>query len=197
MKRFATDYPEASIAIHTGHSSTVTQWVDDQTRDLGIVSHLSEAFGLEHEKLYEVNAVCVMPQGHPLTSKSFIVPNDLINEPYISLPRNEYGYSAVDAIFEVEGISRNVNLETPYSSITCSLVAQGLGVALVNPLAALDYRHTGIVIKPFLPEIKHSGYLIYPKGRPDDRLISSFLNTMKATLKDDLIMLAQGQPNND
>lgn len=195
IKKFAREYSEASIAIHTGHSSAVAQWVDDQTCDIGLVSQLSETFGLEYEKLYEINAVCVMPKEHPLASKDCIVPNDFANEPYISLPRNEYGHSAVDAIFEAEGISRSVNLETPYSSITCSLVAQGLGIAIVNPLAALDYRHTGIVTKPFMPAIKHAGYLIYPKGRPDDRLISSFVNTLKATVLEDLQMLSINEGN--
>ncbi|WP_176539238.1 LysR substrate-binding domain-containing protein [Rhizobium sp. M1] len=189
IKRFAQHYPEASISIHTGHSSAITQWVDDRICDIGIVSQLNEAYGLQSEVLYEIEAVCVMPKGHHLAGKSSVGPSDIANEPYISLPRNETGYSAVDAIFEEAGISRNVNLETSYSSITCSLVAQGLGVAIVNPLAALDYRHTDIVTRPFLPAIKHFGYLIYPKGRPEDRLVSNFVDALKHVLADDRHLL--------
>ncbi|MGO6746655.1 LysR substrate-binding domain-containing protein [Rhizobium ruizarguesonis] len=182
IKHFAELYPEASISIHTGHSSAVSQWVDDQTCDIGIVSQLSETFGLETEMLYEIDAVCVMPKTHHLAAKAFIAVDDLADEPFISLPRNENGHSAVDAIFEETGINRVINLETPYSSITCSLVAQGLGVAIVNPLAALDYRHTGIVTRPFLPAIKHSGYLVFPRGRPENRLIQTFTDTLRAVL---------------
>ncbi len=185
IKRFVTAYPETSISIHTGHSSAVAQWVDDQTCDIGIVSQISETFGLAHEPLFEIDAVCVMPRGHRLQSKELIVPADLAAEPYISLPRNEYGHSAIDAIFEDAGISRLINLETSYSSITCSLVAQGLGIAIVNPLATLDFRHQEIVTRPFQPSIKHNGYLIYPKGRPNQRLISSFVETLKAVMRED------------
>ncbi len=189
IKRFAESYPEASIAIHTGHSSVVAQWVDDQTCDIGLVSQLSETFGLEYEHLYEVDAVCVMPAGHRLATKDCIGPLDLADEPYISLPRNEFGHSAIDAIFEEAAISRHVNLETSYSSITCSLVAQGLGIALVNPLAALDYRHSGLITRPFLPAVKHNGYLIFPKGRSDDRLVTSFAKALKAVLLEDRMTL--------
>ncbi|KAB2674290.1 LysR family transcriptional regulator [Aminobacter sp. DSM 101952] len=190
IKRFAQEYPETSISIHTGHSSAVTQWVDDQTCDVGIVSQLSETFGLDYEQLYEVDAVCVMPRGHRLEGKACIGPEDLAHEPYISFPRNEFGHSAIDAIFEQAGISRHINLETSYSSITCSLVAQGLGIAIVNPFAVLDFRHAEIVTRPFLPAIKHNGYLIFPKARPVDRLVASFVATLKATMCDDSAVLA-------
>ncbi|MFS8146177.1 LysR family transcriptional regulator [Rhizobium sp. R635] len=189
VKRFAEQYPEVSISIHTGHSSAITEWVDDQICDIGIVSQLNAAYALESEVLYEIDAVCVMPKGHHLAAKTSLGPSDIADEPYISFPRNESGYSAVDAIFEEAGISRTINLETSYSSITCSLVAQGLGIAIVNPLAALDYRHTDIVTRPFRPAIKHFGYLIYPKGRPEDRLIASFVDTLKLVLRDDKHLL--------
>ncbi|HUL12242.1 MAG TPA: LysR substrate-binding domain-containing protein [Methylococcaceae bacterium] len=191
IKSFAQHYPEVSISIHTGHSSAVSQWVDDQTCDVGIVSQLNEAFGLENEVFYEIDAVCVMPKDHHLAAKAYIGPTDLADEPYISLPRNEYGFSAVDAIFENAGINRIINLETSYSSITCSLVAQGLGIAIVNPLATLDYRHMNIVTRPFLPSIMHSGHLIYRKGHSEDRLISSFVSTLKAAMLDDRGVLAK------
>jgi len=185
IKRFAETYPEASISIHTGHSTVVSQWVDDQACDLGIVSQLSEGFGFENEELYEVDAVCVMPKGHRLAKKSCIEPADLAEEPYISFPRNEHGFSVLDDVFESAGIQRRISLETSYSSITCSLVAQGLGVAIVNPFAARDYRHTEIVTRPFIPSVKHSAMLIYSKGRQENRLVTSFVEMLKKETEDE------------
>ncbi|WP_265975549.1 LysR substrate-binding domain-containing protein [Brucella intermedia] len=185
IKRFVQQYPDASIAVHTGHSSAVSQWVDDQTCDIGVVALLNDTYGLEHEVLYEVDAVCALPKGHHLATKAVIEPRDLENELQISLPRNEFGSSVVDGVFDEAGISREIKLETSHSAIACALVAQGLGVAVVNPFAALDYRQTEITVRPFLPAIKHSGYLLYPRGKPDNRLISSFVSTLKLTASDD------------
>ena len=114
----------------------------------------------------------------------------MAGEPYISFSRNDYGRSDVDEIFEKAGISRNITLEMPYSSITCSLVAQGLGVAIVNPIAAQDYRHMGIVTRPFLPSIRHTAALIHPKGRPENRLVSSFVEILRMVTQEDLQALA-------
>ncbi|HUN99796.1 MAG TPA: LysR substrate-binding domain-containing protein [Bradyrhizobium sp.] len=195
IKRFAQLYPEASISIHTGHSTAVSQWVDEQSCDVGVVSHLIESYGFESEELYQIDGVVIMPKDHRLATKSWIQPADLAGEPYISFSRNDYGRSEVDAIFEEAGINRHITLETPYSSITCSLVAQGLGVAIVNPIAAQDYRHMGVVTRPFRPSVKHSATLIYPKGRSEGRLVSSFVETLKViTQENQHVLTAPSQP---
>jgi len=190
IKRFAQLYPEASFSIHTGHSSAVSQWVDEHSCDLGIVSRLNENYGFESEELYQTDGVCMMPRDHRLEANPCIGPADLAGESYISFPQNEDARSAVDEIFEQAGISRRITLETPYSSITCSLVAQGLGIAIVNPIVAHDYRHMGIVTRPFLPKVGYTATLIYPKGRPESRLVSSFVETLKLVTREDLLALA-------
>ncbi|MGY8635456.1 LysR substrate-binding domain-containing protein [Bradyrhizobium sp. 14AA] len=179
LRRFAQIYPEASISIHAGHSAAVSQWVDEQFCDFGVVSHLTGSYGFESEELYRIDGVCVMPKGHSLAANAYIEPADLAGEPYISFSQNDYGRSDVDAIFEQAGVARQMTLDTPYSSITCSLVAQGLGVAIVNPIAAQDYQHMGVVIRPFRPSIKHSAMLIYPRESREDRLVSSFVEVLK------------------
>jgi len=190
IKRFSQIYSDVSISIHAGHSAAVWQWVDERFCDVGVVSQLNENFGFESEKLYQIDGVCLMPRGHRLAAKSFIRPADLAGESYISFSRNDYGRSDVDEIFEKAGVSRQLTLETPYSSITCSLVAQGLGIAIVNPIAAQDYRHMGVVARPFRPSIKHSATLIYPEGRREDRLVSSFVEILKIVAIEDLNTLA-------
>jgi DNA-binding transcriptional LysR family regulator len=131
-----------------------------------------------------------MPRGHRLAAKLTIGPADLAGEPYISFSPNDYGRFNVDNIFEEAGISRIITLETPYTSITCALVAQGLGIAIVNPIAAQDYQHMGVVTRPFRPSIRHVATLIYPKGRSKDRLVSSFVEILKLVTLEDQRALA-------
>jgi DNA-binding transcriptional LysR family regulator len=121
--------------------------------------------------------------------KSTVEPHDLESEPQICLPRNEYGSSAIDSVFDKLGITRDVRLETSHSTIACSLVAQGLGVSIVNPLAAIEYRYAGIVIRPFMPAIKHSAHLLYPRGKANSRLVTSFVETLKKQTSDDAKLL--------
>lgn len=190
IKRFAGIYPEASISIHAGHSTAVSQWVDEQSCDIGIVSHLYPNYGFENDDLYRINGVCLLPGDHRLAAKACIRPEDLDGEPYISFARNDFGRSNVDEIFEKAGVSRQITLETPYSSITCSLVAQGLGVAIVNPIAAQDFSHAGVVMRPFQPAIEHVATLITSKGRPGNRLVASFVEVLRMVTREEQGALA-------
>lgn len=186
IKRFAQDFPETSISVNIGHSSAVAQWVDDQTSDIGIVSQVSEIYGLYNEKLYELDAVCIMPGGHHLAEKTVITPDDLAEEPFIALPQNEFGQSEVEELFAGADVARRVSLKTSYSLVTCALVAQQLGVAIVNPIAAFEYKDKGLVTRPFLPAIKHRGYLVLHPGRQDDRVIVQFATSVKDVVQGDL-----------
>ena len=62
IKRFVEIYPEASISIHAGHSAAVSQWVDEQSCDIGVVSDLEQSYGFENEELYQIDGVCLMPR---------------------------------------------------------------------------------------------------------------------------------------
>lgn len=185
VKRFAEIYPETNISIHAGHSSAVSQWVDELSCDVGIVSNLYENYGFESEELYSIDGICLVPRDHRLAAKAFLRPADLAGEPYISFARNDHGRSEVDEVFAKAGVERHITLETPYSTITCSLVAQGLGVAIINPLAAQDYRHMNVVMRPFRPSITHTARLIYPKGRPENRLVASFVEILKTVTSEE------------
>jgi DNA-binding transcriptional LysR family regulator len=179
VKRFAEMYPEANISIHAGHSGAVSQWVDEQFCDIGLVTHFNETYGFQSELLYELDGVCLMPKSHRLAAKPLLRPEDFEGEPYVSFSRNEFGRAAVDDVFEAAAVTRHITLETPYSSITCSLVAQGLGVAIINPIVAQDYRHLDVVARPFLPSIRHDAKLIYSKARPENSLVASFVECLK------------------
>lgn len=194
VKELSAEFPESSISINIGHSSVVGQWVDDQTSDVGMVSHVNTAYGLKSEKLYEVDAVCIMPKGHRLTSKVVITPEDLAEEPFISLPQNEFGQSEVEDLFANAGVMRQVSIKTSYSLVTCALVAQGLGVAIVNPLAALEYRETDVVTRPFRPTVKHQGFLVYRPDRQDDRMVLRLSAVLKNIIQCELeVLIGQGE----
>lgn len=191
IKRFVEIYPETGISIHAGHSTAVSQWVDELSCDIGVVSNLYENYGVASEELYSVDGVCLMPKDHRLVAKKFVRPKDLAGEPFISFARNDQGRSEVDEIFAKAGVERHITLETPFSTITCSLVAQGLGVAIVNPLAAQDYRHMGVVMRPFRPSIGHAARLVFAKGRPENRLVASFVEILKSVTNEEMHALAQ------
>lgn len=182
IKRFNARHRDVALSIHTGSSSTVAHWTASQFCDLGIAMHGQDTSGCEAELLYEVEGVCILPGGHRLASREVILPGDLQSEEFIALTHETGTRSALDTVFAEADVRPNTTLETPYGSIICSLVAQGLGVSVVNPLVARGFAHTGIVARRFKPAVLYAADILFPRHPPKSALARSFVETMRVEL---------------
>lgn len=192
IKRFSKEHPEVGLSIHMGHSSVISQWVDSHFCDLGVVSHLPrQNLSTEPEVLFQIDSVCLMPEGHRLARKVRITPADLEGENFISLASHEEMRKSVDRVFEEAGVKPKINIETPYSSIINSLVALDMGVCIINPLAVQDFRQACMVTRPFEPSVVCEGLLILPKGRPKSRLVEIFSEILREVAREECEALRQ------
>lgn len=186
IKRFKSRYPDVTFSIHTGSSPTVEQWTASQFCDLGIAMHGHDMSGCDAELLYEVDGVCILPPGHKLAARKVIRPADLKEEEFITLTQETVTRRFLDKVFADAKIRPKATLDTPYGSIICSLVAQGLGVSIVNPLVARDFVHTGLAIRPFKPSVPFSSDILFPRHRPRSSLARTFVQTMREQLAEEL-----------
>gem|GEM_PF-2952231 len=85
---------------------------------------------------------------------------------------------------------RRINTTPPINSPTptrrgrsiarCGLVAQGLGIAVVDPVPARELTGLPIVLRPFRPEAPIETLLLRPAGRPPSRLAERLIVHLKA-----------------
>ncbi|BCB21178.1 LysR substrate-binding domain-containing protein [Bosea sp. ANAM02] len=183
IKRFKDQFPNAAISIQMGNDATVTRWMSTSHCDVGFVANVIELPMVEHELLYAIPGICVLPPSHPLETKTALTPEDLAGEPFISLSLEDGARARVDRAFADADVRRHHVLETPFSAAICALVAQGLGVGICNPIAADDYRHTGIAIRPFEPAIPFYGHAMYQTSQRDGVLLDGFLTIVREELK--------------
>ncbi len=179
VKRFTDRYPEVKLSIQTAHSSQLSRWVSEHTCDVAIVSSLGVEENIESELLYSAVGVCIMHASHPLAEKDVVTPQDLANERFITFPRGDPPRVLMDRILLDANVDLTQTIETSYSAITCSLVMQGVGVAVVNPHIVRDYLHGGVVARKFVPASPHNAIMIFPKGKPHGRQVDSFVDILK------------------
>jgi DNA-binding transcriptional LysR family regulator len=72
-----------------------------------------------------------------------VEPRDIADDPFLALALEDGMRHMAEEIFGNAGITPRLRIETPYSATLCRLVAEGLGVALVNPLVAADDARKG------------------------------------------------------
>ena len=182
IRRFKERFPQVSISLQMGHDGTVTRWMSSSYCDIGFVANVIDIPRVEHRPLYVIPGVCALPPEHPLAKRDCIKAKDLEGEAFISLSLEDGARARVDRIFQDAGVRRHLAIETPFSAAICALVEQGLGIGIVNPIAADDYRHSGIVFRPFKPEVMFHGHAMFPNHYRTDPLVDGFLAVAREEL---------------
>lgn len=185
VRRFSETFPQVTVSVQVAHSTLLSQWVMEHSFDLAMVSYPSDDRALDTELLYSTDGVCIMPTSHRLAEKAVVTPKDLCGERFITFPTSEPARQFMDRVFAQENVSISHVIETPYSAITCSLVVQGAGIAVVDPFIAREHINKGITARPFAPAPRHTAFLISAKGRSRTRPMEAFVDVLKNVIREE------------
>jgi DNA-binding transcriptional LysR family regulator len=182
VERFRRGNPKILIKMETISSAIVRDLVAGGQFDLGFVADEVDISGIISERFAAPPVVCIMPLGHPLAEKSVIWPEDLADQPFISLSQVDRTRRRIDALFEKNGVSRNIVIETHFALSVCQLVARGVGVGLINPYSLGALEPGQLVARPFMPRMTFNTMMIYPPDRPMSAAVTSFRKVAHACI---------------
>jgi DNA-binding transcriptional LysR family regulator len=174
-KPFLDRYPDVSFNIVPQESPLLEEWLSAQRHDLGLTENTQTPAGTERQTLLTLNEVCVLPAGHPLAEKSRLIPQDFSGLNYISLSATDSYRQLLDTLFMEQQVTRRLVMETHSAASVCSMVREGAGVSIVNPLTALDYCDNGLVLREFSVAVPFTVSLIRPLHRPASALVTTFI----------------------
>ena len=115
--------------------------------------------------------MCVLPPQHPLCQRAVLTPQDFHGENYVSLSRSDSYRQLLDALFHEQQVERRLVLETHSAASVCAMVRAGVGISIVNPLTALDYADSGVVMRRFSIAVPFTVSLVRPQHRPASALV--------------------------
>jgi DNA-binding transcriptional LysR family regulator len=170
--------PRISISIQT--SAKIEEWASAQQIDFGIAEFPFARMGLEIDDFCRVEHVLGVPASHPLAKRRIVKPQDLINSPFISLTRNTVGRHMIDQVFLQAQVERNMILEAQFAAVIAGMIAQGLGIGLIDPFTAADFRDKGVVALRFEPKVEFHVGILHPAHRPMSRVAREFLTVLRA-----------------
>jgi DNA-binding transcriptional LysR family regulator len=128
--------------------------------------------------------VCILPPDHRLVARSHVEAADLEGEEFISFDPADANRVAVDKAFREADVRRRLTVEAPYAAVVAGLVAQGVGVSVVNPITVIDTRPEVLAVRPFSPAIPFGFSLLYRKDLPLSLTARAFLATARAEFTD-------------
>ncbi|CAM2957990.1 LysR substrate-binding domain-containing protein [Cupriavidus taiwanensis] len=177
---FMADHPQIQITMLPHSSRTVVNMVSEQRCDVGFAILSMNHPSTHGERLLSTRMVCAIPAGHRLASQEVIRPPDLAGERFVSHPRVLDSRLQIDALFASYGIECKVQVETQVSWSICAFVEEGLGVALIDPITALEYKGNGVCFRMFDPLLTTDFSVLFSAQRAPSILLKAFVAHTRA-----------------
>lgn len=172
---FLLRYPDVSMNIIPQESPLLEEWLSAQRYDLGLTETRHAPAGTERLELLTCDEVCVLPANHPLSQRDILTPHDFHGQNYVSLSRSDSYRQLLDILFHEQKVERRLVMETHSAASVCAMVKAGVGISVVNPLTALDYADSGVVMRRFSVAVPFTVSLVRPQHRPASALVDAFV----------------------
>lgn len=185
IARFIADRPEVTVQVQTLPSRQIANLVTARQFDVGIVELPLPVPAIRTEPLSEVPTVALIPSSHVLAQRDCLSFIDLAGERMILLAQPSYVRYLIDDAFSAAGVTPKVVIETPTSTMACSLVAAGAGIGLASRWTALPFANSMVKVVPLAEQVNSRYALIFPDESQISGLTRAFTDTLKYILEED------------
>lgn len=175
IAKFLQLKPDIGVSSHVLASHNVEQWVANHQVELGFAETPFRRTGFETLVFVDEPYVIAMPAGHRLAELDLVRLNDLRGERVINFTPIVAPRGMLDEMLQHSGMTIESRAETSISSAMVSMVANGLGVALVDPITATLKRDPNVVIRRFQPSIPCRIARMMPQKNKQRAVVDMFL----------------------
>ncbi len=178
-KQFHQQHSGIGLSITAQESPLLEESLSAQRHDLGLTESEHVPRGTRGELLFCADMVCILPEGHPLLSRSLLTMEDFRGVNFINLSGLDIYRQKLDEHFRLAGVDRHTVIETTNAASVCAMVRQQLGVAIINPLSAVQESGRGLAIRPINVSIPYRVMLIRPNFRPSSVFVDAFCKALR------------------
>ncbi len=149
VARLRESFPKVNVSLHQGSPDQVAQMLIDEVAEVGIATEsLTDFEELVTLPCYEWQHMLVMPKDHPLTQRSSIRLEDLVEQSLITYHPSFTGRTRVDQAFAARKLQPRIALEAIDSDVLKTYIRLGLGVGIVAEMALLEDDAKDLVARP-------------------------------------------------
>jgi DNA-binding transcriptional LysR family regulator len=198
IARALTDFlplnPQVSVFVRPLASTDIRDAVSKGLIDIGIAAYEVEAPGVRSTRFTECAEVAVLLQAHPLAERRELTPADLATQRIVRLAAGDPYRTRLDTLLsgcagQTPALDGPV-IEVETSAAACALAAEGVGIAVVNPLTALDFVPAGLVLRRLTHTLPFITTLVRPAQTGKAPLADAFARTLATRRDTDLATAA-------
>lgn len=175
LRTFRSSVPEVRLELHELTTNEQFRWLRESRIDVGFVRPpIEDTFNFE--TIFQESLMVALPDTHLLANNSNVSLRSLKNEPFILFPRLLAPglYDLIISLCQQAGFSPNVTQEAIQMQTIVSLVAGGLGIAIV-PESLQNLQRTGVVYKIIQEPTPKTAIAIIWRQNDTSAIVQKFL----------------------
>ncbi|RIX97986.1 LysR family transcriptional regulator [Aureimonas flava] len=134
------------------------------------------------EPLATGHLVCIAPQDHPFAGRASVPAREIAAQPLIGIdPTDPYG-RIMAGLFEREGLGYEVVVKARFGSTVAALVAEGLGVAVLDVFTVASLPTDRFLVLPIEEDTRFETFLASRAGT----VLSSFARRFVSELRSEM-----------
>lgn len=184
LRTFRTSVPAVRLELHELTTNQQLRWLEEGRIDVGFVRPPIEEDTFNFEIIFQESLIVALPETHLLANQAHISLPSLKNEPFILFPRLLAPglYDLIISLCQQAGFSPNVTQEAIQMQTIVSLVAGGLGIAIV-PESLQNLQRTGVVYKTVQEPTPKAAIAIIWRRNDTSPTVQKFLEIVRIVAK--------------
>jgi len=131
ISKFRKYYPDVKFKFFQGTTGTVLEHIESGEVDLCFLMEADFPENISYETVKNEELFVIVPDSHPLASKTAISLSQLKHEPFIGFKKGVGLRTITDRLCEQSGFTPNIIFEGQQVGTVSGFVSAGLGVSLV------------------------------------------------------------------
>lgn len=134
---------------------------------------------IEFELLASGKLLCIVPETSSLADREKITPKEMAEHPLIGInPKDPYG-AIMAGMFTSNGLDYRMNVKARFGTTVCSLVAAGLGIAIIDEFTVAHGMVRGLKRLEIDADSIFHTYIAYRKDLPLSVYAEHFLDILR------------------
>ncbi|HET8801095.1 MAG TPA: LysR substrate-binding domain-containing protein [Marinobacter sp.] len=200
LARFVREHPDQRFSVDVRGHRDIEQWVAGRHYDIAVAltkpcNHPS----VIQRPFFDTDAMVMIPRGHPLEALKTVSPAQMAEHNIIALAPGLRPRFQMEEIFHAAGVGLDCKIETTSSVLACQMVVEGLGVTIIDRLAALAVDPSRFCLRPLSPNYRLQFVLLFPPGFEETPATTSLVRCLKDEVMSALgehAILTDGDPGN-
>lgn len=183
IRRLREKYPELGLHLNVLKIEEAVDYLLLNKGEMVALSYRLDHPGLSMQPLYSGSLVAILPLGHRLADRPTVSLKELINETLIGIdPNDPYGRILAEP-FRANGLGLEYNIQARTGQMVAALVAQGLGVSVIDQLSIAGHSaDTSIVVKPIEEPTSFKAFAAFNIQKPRSVFADSMVEFLKVEM---------------